>query len=84
MLLFNGILSKVFQVDLLDQLFTFLLLGIGVAGTMVAGSFDNVIPVILAPSFECSSFDLTEDFPSSSFEEIISITKFEELLFQFK
>ena len=58
-----GISSKVLCVDLLDQLFKFLLLDIGVTGTMIAGSFDYAVQILLTPSFECSSSDLTEDLP---------------------
>lgn len=68
----------------MDQLFKFLLLGIRVAGTMIAGSFQDVVPVFFVPFFEYLSPNLTEDFLFSCFEEIISITEFEELLLQFK
>lgn len=76
-LIFNCFLSEVIQVDLLDQLLKFLALSIGITGTVFAGSFKNVIPVLLAPSFKCSSSNLTKDFPSSFFKKILSISKLE-------
>jgi hypothetical protein len=77
MLIFDGFLSQVHGVDLLDQLFKSLALSIGVADIMVADAFDNVVPVLFAPSFECSSSDLIEDLPSSRFEEVVPVAELE-------
>jgi hypothetical protein len=49
---------------------------------VVAGSFDDDMPVLLTSSFECSSSDLAEDFPPSGFKKVVAITKFERLLLQ--
>jgi hypothetical protein len=81
-LVFDGVLSEVPCIDFVKQLFKFLPLSVGIASIVVAGCFDDVVSILLASPFECSSSDLTEDFPFSCFKEIVAIAELEQLLLQ--
>ena len=82
-LFFDCVLAEVFRINLLDQLFELLALDIGVARVVRTGSFNDVRPVLFASTFESSSSELTEDLPSSVFEQVITIAELEEMLFEF-
>ena len=76
-LFLDCVLPEVLQIDFLKQLLELLALNIGVAGIVGMDSFDDILPILCALTFEGSSSNLAEDLPSSIFEDVVVIAECE-------